>query len=57
MFWICSLAITLAASFVKLGAALVKVKFLTIGMQCAGVAFAILISALSWNKSGIQAKN
>lgn len=55
MFWTFSLAITLAASFVKLGASMVKVKFLSIGLYCAGLAVIVLLSALSLNRDSKSA--
>lgn len=50
MFWTFLLATTLAAAFVKLGAASTMVGVLSVALKCAVVAIAILMFALSWKR-------
>lgn len=50
MFWTFLLAMTLAAAFVKLGAASVMVGILSTGLQAAVFIIAILAALLLWNK-------
>ena len=48
MFWTFLLATTLAASFVKLGAASAMVGVLSMALQCAVLAIAVLMFAMLW---------
>ena len=48
MFWTFLLAAGLATMFVKLGAASVTISILTIALQVAGLAVAILLGVLLW---------
>lgn len=48
MFWISLLAMTLAASLVKLGSASVMVGMLTIALKCAVLVLVLLTTALLW---------
>lgn len=50
MFWTFLLAMTLAASFVKLGSASAMVGVLSMALQCAVLAIAILMFALLWRR-------
>jgi hypothetical protein len=48
MFWICSLALMMAAALVKLGVAVVMISILTSALWVTGACLALLLAFVLW---------